>query len=66
VLLSGLTKHLELNGQSGFILPQTHSAHPEVQGCVKVRLDSGREVAVKAQNLQLLTVAPASDIYSRC
>lgn len=58
VLLSGLTKHVELNGQSGIILPQMDSAHPEVQGCMKVRLDSGREVAVKAQNIQPMVVAP--------
>jgi len=60
VLLSGLTKHVELNGQSGIILPQTDSAHPEVQGCMKVRLDGGREVAVKAQNIQPMGVAPAT------
>lgn len=60
VLLSNLTKHVELNGQCGIILPQTHSAYPEVQGCVKVRLESGREVAVKAGNLQPAPVDPTA------
>lgn len=58
VVLNGLTKNLELNGQGGAIVPQEASVWPEVQGCLKVRLDSGQEVAVKAANLAL--VAPPS------
>lgn len=56
--MSGLTKNLELNGQGGVVVPQEMSVWPEVPGCMKVRLDSAQEVAVKAGNLSL--VAPPS------
>lgn len=59
MVLHGLTKNLELNGQGGVVVPQEMSVWPEVPGCMKVRLDSGQEVAVKAGNLSL--VAPPSE-----
>lgn len=53
VLLCDLTKNLELNGQFGNVVPQVDSPWPEVPGCLKVRLASGQEVAVKPLNMRL-------------
>jgi len=52
VLLCSLVKNMDLNGQCGVVVPQSCSLSPEVPGCLKVRLESGREVAVKPQNVQ--------------
>eukprot|EP00927_Polykrikos_kofoidii_P019282 TRINITY_DN18993_c3_g1_i1.p1 TRINITY_DN18993_c3_g1~~TRINITY_DN18993_c3_g1_i1.p1 ORF type:complete len:688 (-),score=83.88 TRINITY_DN18993_c3_g1_i1:163-2226(-) len=53
VRLCNLVKNQDLNGLPGVILPQACSANDEVPGCLKVRLESGREVAVKPSNLQV-------------
>lgn len=53
VFLSNLVKNFELNGQVGIVMPKAISDTPEVEGCLKVKLDSGREVAVKPGNVQL-------------
>merc|ERR1719362_2172668 len=47
---------MELNGQCGLVVPQGCSITPDVPGCLKVRLEYGREVAVKPQNLQFLHI----------
>lgn len=60
VLLCGLTKNLELNGKFGIVVPQAVSVWPEVPGCLKVRLASGQEVAVKPGNMSLATVDQAA------
>lgn len=57
VLLQELVKNFELNGQCGVIVPQNCSVSSEVFGCFKIRLESGREVAVKPSNLQLVVAA---------
>jgi len=57
VTLSGLVKNAELNGQDGVVLPENCSTMPAVPGCLKVRLESGREVAVKPQNVNLVVVS---------
>lgn len=54
VLLCDLMKNLELNGQHGVVVPQSVSQWPEVPGCLKIRLSSGQEVAVKPSNMRLL------------
>jgi len=54
LLLKDLVKNLELNGQWGIVLPPGASTSPDMPGCLKVRLDSGREVAVKPANVQLV------------
>jgi len=54
VVLCNLIKNMELNGQCGLVVPQGCSITPDVPGCLKVRLEYGREVAVKPQNLHLL------------
>merc|ERR1740121_371554 len=54
VLLCDLTKNLELNGKHGIVVPQSVSVWPAVPGCLKVRLASGQEVAVKPGNMRLL------------
>lgn len=59
VLLSGLMKNFELNGQYGFILPQECSMFPMVPGCLKVKLESGQEVAVKPMNVKAVPVLPS-------
>lgn len=54
VLLCDLLKNLELNGQFGVVVPQSVSVWPPVPGCLKVRLSSGQEVAVKPMNMRLV------------
>lgn len=54
VLLCDLMKNLELNGKYGIVIPQAASVWPEVPGCLKVRLASGQEVAVKPGNMHLV------------
>jgi len=56
VVLCNLIKNMELNGQCGLVVPQGCSITPDVPGCLKVRLEYGREVAVKPQNLHLLQI----------
>jgi len=56
VVLCNLIKNMELNGQCGLVVPQGCSITPDVPGCLKVRLEYGREVAVKPQNLQFLHI----------
>lgn len=55
VRLCDLQKNTDLNGQCGIVLPQVCSETDEVPGCLKVRLESGSEVAVRPANLQLAT-----------
>merc|ERR1712061_749688 len=50
--LHGLLKNIELNGLSGVILPPSAT---DVQGTVKVRLDTGREVAARLENIEFLS-----------
>lgn len=50
-------KNQDLNGLAGVVVPETCSQQPPVQGCVKVKLESGREVAVKPQNVHVITAA---------
>jgi len=57
VLLCDLLKNVELNGQCGVVLPPGCSQFPDVPGCLKVRMETGREVAVKPANLQMLMAA---------
>lgn len=59
VLLCDLTKNLDLNGKYGIVVPQAVSVWPEVPGCLKVRLASGQEVAVKPVNMRLVGSTPA-------
>lgn len=49
--LTGLQKNTDLNGMTGVILPKKDAVSPEVEGCLKVRLDTGREIAAKKANL---------------
>lgn len=58
VLLRNLVKNYELNAQAGVIVPASCAQSPEVPGCLKVRLESGREVAVKPENLHIVQAAP--------
>jgi len=60
VRLCNLVKNMELNEQCGIVVPPGCSLSPEVPGCLKVRLEYGREVAVKPQNVQLLAVPAVS------
>lgn len=53
VQLCELYKNLDLNGKYGVVVPQSVSVWPEVPGCLKVRLASGQEVAVKPGNMCL-------------
>lgn len=59
VVLSDLKVNSELNDQCGVVLPENCSTLPEVAGCLKVRLESGREVAVKPQNVNIV---PGSEV----
>lgn len=61
VVLKDLQKNSELNGQLGQIVPQELSTWAHVPGCLKVRLDSGSEVAVKPTNLVLISLPPGSE-----
>lgn len=54
VQLCELFKNLELNGKYGVVVPQSVSLWPAVPGCLKVRLASGQEVAVKPGNMILV------------
>jgi len=49
-----------LNGLVGVIVPQSCSTTDAVVGCVKVRLESGREVAVKNANLEPVPLSPGA------
>lgn len=64
VFLRDLKSNEELNGQKGAVLPQSLSQFPDVAGCMKVRLESGREVAVRPSNLSLVVTpsAPAVNV----
>lgn len=53
VLLCELLKNRELNGRYGIVVPQSVSVWPEVPGCLKVRLASGQEVAVRPANMRM-------------
>jgi len=57
VLLVDLQKNLELNNKYGIVVPQSVSVWPETPGCLKVRLSSGQEVAVKPGNMQLVAIS---------
>jgi len=62
VRLCNLVKNMELNNQCGVVVPPGCSLSPDVPGCLKVRLECGREVAVKPQNVQLLAVPGVSGV----
>eukprot|EP00927_Polykrikos_kofoidii_P050590 TRINITY_DN44482_c0_g1_i1.p1 TRINITY_DN44482_c0_g1~~TRINITY_DN44482_c0_g1_i1.p1 ORF type:complete len:321 (+),score=57.52 TRINITY_DN44482_c0_g1_i1:352-1314(+) len=54
VTLVNLVRKAELNGKSGQVVHPSCAVSPCPPGCLLVRLESGREIAVKAQNLRCL------------
>merc|ERR1719188_2018930 len=51
VQLAGLVRKAELNGMAGMVLHPSVAVCPCPPGCILVRLDTGREIACKPQNV---------------
>lgn len=60
VRVDGLVKNWELNGQYGVVVPVKDAETLEQVGCVRVRLESHREVIIKVGNLFLITTSESS------
>eukprot|EP00931_Biecheleriopsis_adriatica_P104406 TRINITY_DN79086_c0_g1_i1.p1 TRINITY_DN79086_c0_g1~~TRINITY_DN79086_c0_g1_i1.p1 ORF type:complete len:244 (+),score=48.84 TRINITY_DN79086_c0_g1_i1:86-817(+) len=54
VMIVNLIRKAELNGATGQVIHPSVAVCPCPPGCVLVRLDTGREIAVKPPNLQIL------------
>mmetsp|Transcript_11723 Transcript_11723/g.26158 ORF Transcript_11723/g.26158 Transcript_11723/m.26158 type:complete len:280 (-) Transcript_11723:86-925(-) len=54
VQLINLVRKAELNGMGGTVVHPSMAVSPCPPGCVLVRLDTGREIAVKTPNLHVL------------
>ena len=52
MVLANLIRKAELNGMMGQVIHPSIAVAPCPPGCVLVRLESGREIAVKPKNLQ--------------
>lgn len=53
-MLANLIRKAELNGMMGQVIHPSIAVAPCPPGCVLVRLESGREIAVKPKNLQFI------------
>ncbi|CAK9062448.1 Hypothetical protein (Fragment) [Durusdinium trenchii] len=54
VMLVNLVRKADLNGVQGQVIHPSIAVAPCPPGCVLVRLETGREIAVKPRNLQLI------------
>eukprot|EP00439_Symbiodinium_sp_Y106_P004816 s957_g1.t1 len=54
VMLVNLVRKAELNGMQGQVVHPSTAVCPCPPGCVLVRLETGREIAIKPKNLQMI------------